>query len=779
MKSVVLSFAVLLIFMLPGYSQGQTMHSVSGSIVDKTSGQPLPGANVLITSPSFNAGVAAEPDGFFEIPDVPIGRYLIQVSFTGYDSYTDELLVIGGRFNPLKILLTESAVVLSEVTFNASRNDEHSAALHTISIEKALRIPANFFDPVRMATSYPSVVAANDQANSIIVKGNSPNSLSWRLNGIEIVNPNHLANAGTLSDKPVANGGGVNILSAQMLDKTNFYTGAFPTQFGNSVAGIFDMKLREGNKRQDLYTAQASVLGIDLSAEGPFTKRNNSSYLVNYRYSTVGLLSKMGVKFGDEDINFQDVSVNLTYDAKKGGSLSFFGFYGNSANTFKAKDEDERKEDKDKYNIDYTSYNYAVGLNYDKSIGQSGSLLIAAGYSSYSQERTSSLDRVNDFTEYQLMDDLFKHEKNLFSSHIRFSTKLKRASLTLGLMTNYQHDLIQSFVRFGFDQPNPFYLSRSLKGEPEGLLLQPYASLISRLSQWWSVEAGIRYVQFNYNNSTSVEPRLSIERKISDASSLNLAYRLTSQMQQPLTYIRDENRELGFTRSHHLELLFNHRIQQTLYLTSELFYQSLFDVPISRDPTSTFSVLNLYDEVPEEELVSRGTGKNYGLNITLEKSFLKNYYLLVGGSLYESKYTAADRIERDTRFNGKYTFTSTFGKEWKKESANRTISINSRLMYLGGMRESSIDVPLSLFRKSTAYDLSDPFSNRLEDYFRMDIRVSLRKDRPGYTRTLALDIQNVFNVKNEGYHYYDFTKGQIVTKFQLGIIPVLVYRIDF
>ncbi|HMR58767.1 MAG TPA: carboxypeptidase-like regulatory domain-containing protein, partial [Cyclobacteriaceae bacterium] len=242
---------------------------VTGNVMGKIQnawGAPLTGANVSVFQNSETpvAGVASDETGKYMLTLAP-GRYRFVISFTGYQSRESELLVIAGKHTSLNVTLEEGSTELEEVV--VSPEPVNGAALTSVSIEKTLRIPANFFDPVRMLTSYPGVVAANDQANSIIVKGYSPNYVLWRVEGLDVVNPNHLANAGTMGDKPTANGGGVSILSAQVLDRTDFRSGYLPAGYGNGLAGIMDMKLRTGATDKMQYTAQASLIGMDLAAE--------------------------------------------------------------------------------------------------------------------------------------------------------------------------------------------------------------------------------------------------------------------------------------------------------------------------------------------------------------------------------------------------------------------------------------------------------------------------------------------------------------------------------
>ncbi|HYC85464.1 MAG TPA: TonB-dependent receptor, partial [Chryseosolibacter sp.] len=298
---------ILCIVVITQVSAQKLTQAVTGRVTDRTTGAVLAGAGIKLSGATGEFTAVASEQGIFTV-SAPLGRYRLTVTFTGYQPVHDEVLLIAARQSVVNALLERGETVLETVEVQSATGVDEIPGLQSLSIEKTLRMPANFFDPVRVVTSYPAVVAANDQANAIIVRGNSPNSLAWRLNGLNIVNPNHLSNAGTLSDRPAANGGGVNIVSAQMLERTDFFFGAMPANYGNALAGIIDMQFRDGNRSDHNFTGQASLIGLDFAAEGPLTKSGNNSFLANYRYSTVGVLSAAGVDFGGERITFHDFS---------------------------------------------------------------------------------------------------------------------------------------------------------------------------------------------------------------------------------------------------------------------------------------------------------------------------------------------------------------------------------------------------------------------------------------------------------------------------------------
>ncbi|MCW5912161.1 MAG: TonB-dependent receptor [Cyclobacteriaceae bacterium] len=738
---------------------------VTGKVQD-ISGVALAGASIAAFQSSETpiTGAAADEAGRFSLQLAP-GRYKLVVSFTGFQSRESELLVIAGKSGNLSVILDEVPTELEEIV--VSPEPVSGTGLTSVSIEKTMRVPANFFDPVRMLTSYPGVVAANDQANSIIVKGYSPNHVLWRVEGLDIANPNHLANAGTMSDKPTANGGGVSILSAQVLDRTDFRSGYLPAGYGNGLAGIMDMKLRAGAADKTQYTVQASLIGLDLAAEGPINKERGSSFLVNYRYSTVGLLSSVGIDFGDESINFQDLTFHANMPHKAGGELSVFGFMGLSKNIFNAKPEEEWEEEKDRYDITFKGLTYGAGLiNHFKP----GTWTFVAGlsFSGQVQERDSRSITVPYPHIYREAYDSYNV---ILSGFIKANRKLGAyGNMETGVRLNHYQQYLKNETNA---QAYPDIFAPYVRGNVNGLLLQPYASWIKYFGTW-QVNAGLQYARFGFNNTDSWEPKLSIT-KAGKKNTIALSAGTTSQVQQVQNYLVTGSRGLGFTRSHQALAEWKTKLPGELKLTTSAFYHWIVDAPVVRD-APFYSTLNQWDGYTwNDTLVNKGKGRNYGVEASLEKRFYNNLYFILSGSRYEAKfYNGAAYL--NSRFNTKFTSSLLAGKEWNKK--NRSFGVHARVLYLGGLRQPLIDLALSQQVGTTIYQEQSGYL-RLPDYFRTDLRVSWRKNKPGYTRTLSIDIQNVTNRQNTAFTCFDSFLQRENTKYQLGIIPVLAYRVDF
>ncbi|MDH5399150.1 MAG: TonB-dependent receptor [Cyclobacteriaceae bacterium] len=737
--------------------------TIRGEVRDEVSGSPIAGAHITILN--SEAGASTDESGRFTIEEIALGRYMLQFSHASYEPLEREVLLEAGKEVILQVLLREAVIVLDEVEVanKSYMTSDRALSGRQITMEQTNRIPANFFDPVRVATSFPGVAGTNDQTNNLVIRGHSPNTMRWRLEGLNIVNPNHTSNAGTFSDKPVQAGGGVNILSGQMLGNTRFIPSPVSADGGNGFS-IFDLKFREGNNQKTEYTVQASLIGLDFAAEGPLGK---GSFLLNYRYSFVGIITGLGVDFGGESIAFQDIAFHVSRPLSR-GKVKFFGFWGQSKNNFTGpKDTLEWKMDKDRQDIFYRGNTGALGFTLDKNLDSRSSLQVAGALSGTLQTR--------DFTFYDpaiqpSFKGRYQQEHNLFSSRISFKRKLSAGSvLEIGS--------INDFIDTGL-------YDKDFSGESMGGLVswyvQPYLKYMRPLSSRALLEAGMRYAYLARNGSGSIEPRLAFWYDLTDQQTLGFGYALNSLMQTPQVYIsHPANSSLGFTRAHVLNFNYQAELTRSLKFNGDVYYQQAFDVPVSLDG-GHYSVLNTFDEFMPLELKNDGKGRNYGVEVFFENALKNGKYLLAGSALYDAEYLVNQQWEV-ARYNGRYNFNVTYGAEKQKDSngRHRVFNYNVRAMYLGGFNALPVDERLSELSAGTVYDYGAGYTQRMDNYFRMDLSLIWKRHKPGYTRVFSVDVQNLLNRANESYTYYDHQAGRVITARQLGIIPVVAYRLEF
>lgn len=762
--------------------QAQYTQQVRGTVTDQVIQQPLAGATVTITS--LGKSVITDATGNFRFTAVPVGIYRISVSFAGFkEGVAENIAVISGKETVLTISLEanirieEEAIVKVNSKKNKPLNEMSAVSARAFTVEETQKYAAAVNDPLRMATAYAGVQAADDGNNTIVIRGNSPTGLLWRMEGMDIPNPNHFGTPGS-------SGGGISILSSQLLSNSDFITAAFAAEYGNALSGVFDLKLRKGNNEKREYSLQAGVLGLNASLEGPFSKKYKGSYLINYRYSTLTLLSKLGVLEDNGVTNFQDLSYNIYLPTKKAGSFTLFGFGGLSDQVYKA-DADSTKWEKtyDRYSDNFFSNTGMTGITHTLVLGNKLNIKSGIGLS-----QTKIGDDVDytedDYSLTKMYYDKFTVNKKLFNSTLnyRFSNRLfLRAGI---IATGIQY----KFFRQSREHPNET-LKELLNTSGHTSTQQAFAQWQYKPTNSISLNAGVHYFRLSHNNTSSVEPRFSAKWTISNRSSVALGYGLHSQMQTLNVYFARDvkadgtfslpNKNLDLTKSRHYVFSWNYRLAKNFMAKAELYYQQLYNVPVSIYDTSSLSALNIQTEYIVDPLENTGRGRNYGIELSLERYLQNNFYLTLSNSIYQSKYTAKDGVERNTRFNGNYIVTLISGKDFVNERKAKTFGINIKTIYAGGLRTSPIDLTASRENGYTVFNDKEAFSLQNEAYFRADLRLSMKWNRKHVTSTLSLDFQNLTNRLNIYNQSYDEEENKIITNYQTGLIPILNYKIEF
>jgi hypothetical protein len=786
-KKVRLAFSFACLFLLLNFTAGaqSLTQTIRGKVIDRESQAPLFGASVAIVTADPVKGSVTDIEGNFKIEKVPVGRHTLKINYIGYlEQVMPEMLLGSGKELILTIGLSEDIRQMQEVVIKAQQekgrpqNEMATLSARSISVEETKRFAASLNDPARAALSYAGVGATDDMSNEIVVRGNSPKGVLWRIDGIEVPNPNHFGQEG-------ASGGPISMLSVNMLDNSDFFTGAFPAEYGNALSGIFDMKLRKGNNEKREYAFQAGVLGVDFAAEGPFKKGYKGSYLANYRYSTLAILNAIGLNIvGDNAPDFQDFSFKLNLPTEKTGTFAVWGVGGLSKDVEEAeKDPSKWVEKQDRFNDVFRSGMGTAGLSHTYFLNSHAYLeTVVSVQKNFNNYRYDSLN--TSLTPY-----LFYRES--------FGNSAARASVL------YNHKLTaQHTIRFGGIYSNlNFDMFSQGRNDEKALqtyvdnsggtgLGQVYGQWKYRLLDNVTLNTGLHFIRLGLNGNSSLEPRAGIRWNISSAQALGFGFGIHSRHESMAVYFGRQpladgtfsqaNKNLELAKARHYVISYDLMLREDLRFKAETYYQDLYNVAIATDPKSTFAALNTQDGLVADSLSSNGTGKNYGIELSLEKFFTNNYYFLVTSSLYNSKYTAADGIERNTRFNGNHILNILAGKEFKVgTNQNNLIGLNLKMVWAGGNRYTPIDLAKSNQEGKAVYIEPASFSRQAEDYYRADFRLSYRKNKPRSSYIVSLDIQNVTNRLNMYRQYYDPEKRDIVTSTQSGLIPVLNYRIEF
>ena len=780
-KSHLTVFLLLLTTQL--FSQNLTQ-TIRGIIIDKDSRRPLEAATIAIADDSVQQSVISKTDGSFVLLNVPVGRRRILCSFIGYDDYiTDNIIVNSSRELELVIEMEQLYKQQEAVMVKAKRNPKlpvnklSVVSTRSFGAEETNRYAASVNDPSRMAMSFPGVQPVRDARSDIIIRGNSAAGMLWRLEGIDIPNPNHFARKGS-------SGGGITIFSSNMLNNSDFSSGAFAAEYGDALSGVFDMRFRKGNNQKNQYSFGAGLIGIDFSAEGPIEK-GRSSFLVNYRYSTLGILNAIGFHLTGERENntFQDLAFNLNFPSKNNRSvINFWGIGGLSKEDYSEIEDPTEWDEYDDYAIyDFKTNMGAIGLGHSLQIGKKS--LLKTSLAVMNQKITFVDDTLNtQKIPYTINDELYKNSRFSIASY--FNTRLHPSLIwkTGIFITRANYVFNQSL----YDFDAAVFKSNIIDGDGSSWLLQPYTQLNWKFSKKFTLNAGLHFMYLALNKTNSAEPRLSLQYRVNANHVLSVAAGKHGRILPLGSYFYKApngsfpNMDLDIMRSNHYVAAWDWLMNKNWRLHIEGYLQHLSNIPIVNDPGRTFWLLNMQDGYANEALVSKGKGKNIGADITLEKFFSKGWFLLTGFSVFNSTYEPLNGESYNTQYNSTTSGNLTAGREWKWKK-NKTFTAGGKMIYNGGMPITPILASAPVNSRDPVLDESKPYSQHVPAYFRMDVRLALRKDNKKTSSILSLDIQNLLGIENTDALAYDYNPDTHQWEYNKlsGFVPVISYQLHF
>ena len=754
--------------------------SIRGSVTDQDTKIPLIGATVMVVGSDPIIGASTDIEGRFTLQNVPVGRHDIQLQYLGYEPKLVLQLDVGSAKEiVLQVEMQESTAKLEEVVVTAKKdpskpnNEMAVVSTRSFSLEQSERFAASMNDPGRMALSFAGVNLTNDITNEISIRGNSPKGLLWRLEGIEIPVPNHFNIEGIYA-------GNVSILSNNLLDKSDFSTGAFPAEYGNALSGVYDLRLRVGNDQKREYTVQVGFMGLEASAEGPFVKGKRASYLINYRYSTLGLFKAIGANLGgDLNTAFQDVNLKLNFPTTKLGVFSIFGVGGISDAGFDAERDSTKWKagwDQKRVEEDYRNHFLATGLNHRFIINEKNYVHTTLAYTQSGNNLKHSY-----LTDSLTLMDYWNYD--VYNRAIRLSTQF---NTKLNAKHNFRYGFNYTRLMFKLEDRWIDYWGDHYKADGQTDFYQLYAQHKFRINDNMTLLSGFHASYFHINRRFSIEPRLGFDWRFVPKHRLSLGVGMHSRQESLAFYfIQDENDQgyinkyLDFSRALHVVLGYDYQILRNLNLHAEAYYQYLYAIPV-RQRSNSYSSINDNDAYQKRQLVNTGLGTNYGLELTVEKAFAKNYYVLFTASLYNSTYRGSDNVWRNTRYNGNYITSLTAGKDFRVgKMGKHVVGINMKLFYAGGRRITPIDLDASIEEGKEVQQEDRKFEGRVGDYFRLDVKLRFKQNLRRVAWEVSLDIQNVTNRLNEIDRKYNPASQSIEAKTQQGLIPVLKFRVEF
>ena len=773
--------AVFAMLLFPSMMKAQTTQTVRGQVCDVASGEPMIGVSITVENGITMAAVS-DIDGNFVIENVPVGRHSVRASYVGYEPVVlKEQLVSSGKELVLTLRMRENISELGEVVVKPRVNKQlplnemAQVGARMFSVEEATRYAGGMADPARTASMFAGV-ATGGATNGISIHGNSPQMLQWRVEGVEVNNPNHFA------EITEAGGGIFTSLNGTVLANSDFLTGAMPAEFGNALSGAFDMKMRVGNNSKYEHAVQVGTLGVDFASEGPLGKGSKASYLVNYRYSFLEIAKKLhAINMENETLDYQDLSFKLNMPTTKAGTFAvwFTGLIDNYEN--KVPDVSEWETLWDMNDSWSRQRNCAGGLTHTYRFRSGGTLRSNVAF-------TGAYTRLQQNDYDQQLTKIPDMEGRNASWNIIVSTQHQHKFSSRYTMQNgFEHQHLDFHTWLDWVQTVGGPKFRVYESEGNTGLTRFYTNHKVALSRRLSTVAGVNVMWFNLNNQWLVEPRISVQYKTSPSSTISLAYALNSRKETTDTYFvtmdgKNPNKDLGLTRSHHISASFAQRLGENAMLKIEPYWQWLFDVPVEQG--TTYSILNHNMFFQDRALVNGGAGRNYGIDFTLERYLKDGLYGMLTATLFKSEFRDVQGVWHHSRHDRRYITNIVGGKEWMVGKSKKNVfGLNGRLTLMGGDRYTPIPEGITYEDIANRPDRSIPEIDDPEPY----------RAQKGMSVGYAFSVKYTINKHHTAHHFileflkmktfqgqtFDIRSHEIVDKFTSLSFPNIAYRVEF
>ncbi len=782
---------LLLIICSVKFIQAQELtQTIRGAVLDKQTQSTLPGVIVQILNTEKTTVTTTDENGKFRLDDIPLGRKQLKISLISYKEKTMTVVLSSGKETVLNIELEENAVQGQEVVITAeidktkTNNKMATVSSRIFSTEEANRYAGSRGDPARMAANFAGVSGSNDSRNDIIIRGNSPLGVLWRLNGLDIPNPNHFGNMGS-------SGGPISILNNNTLDNSDFMSGAFPADYGNATAGVFDLKMRSGNNEKHEFLGMVGFNGFELGAEGPFSKKKkNASYMINYRYSTLSIFKALGIDYGAGSAvpQYQDVTFKIDLPTKKAGKFIVWGVGGLS---YAELLQSQQSKDNNLFGFSardtyFRSNVGATGISHTYLLNSSSYIKTNIGASG--QYNFIKADRVDTSQKPIFIRPEYRNTSYTvrYSANTTYNKKFNaRNFINAGMYADvYNTSFTDSIDITGAG----FVTLRNYAGKSS--LMRLFVQWKHHFSEKLYLNTGLSYQYFTLNGSQAPEPRLGLKYEFNKKQALSFGAGLHSQVQPLYIYFsssnlgngitKETNRNLDFTKAFHAVVAYDVNLFNSVRVKTEVYYQYLYQIPV-RIRKDYFSAANIgadFTSPNVDSLQSAGTGENYGIELTLEKFYSKGYYFLATGSFFNSKYKGSDGVTRNTAFNSNYVVNLLAGKEFKIKEKH-IFALDMKLTYTGGKRYVPINLATSIATNSEVLNTAIAYNPQYDPYFRIDLKPSYKLNTKKFTHEISVDVQNITRHNNIFQQQYDLNTQTIKTDYQLKFFVIPQYRLTF
>lgn len=729
-------------------AESMVKNSVNGFIRDKSNGESLPSANVMIKE--LKIGTVTNVEGYFVLPDIPLGIYNVQVSLLGYKTEVFQVNTKESQSITRTIQMENEYVQEKEVVVTGDRLQEQKTIQTSYLVLKGpelSNIPSvGEADVFRALKVLPGVKAVSEISSGLFVRGGSADQNLILLDGTVVYNPSHLF-------------GFFSTFNNDAIKDVELMKGGYPAEYGGRLSSVLNVTNIDGDRVNTHGKGSVSLISTRLTGEGPIG--NGSWFLSGRRTYFDQLVRVAGLDTGKSALPlyyFYDANMKLNQDLGLNDKISIVGYFG--------KDIMNYKLGRGELTLDMNWGNTTISGKWTHLFSPTVFSNFNLTYSKYLAHTGVKISGIDYMQENSMQDISLKGDINFYPTN-------------------------DHLMKFGFwmSQYRITYLEQTGEGDKYEFFSKPSQISLYAQDEWnasplLKIQTGVRAEYQTLTHSTTIGPRFSARYYLKENLALKFATGVYYQYLNaipigeasgfspfdvwvPLDDKMKPSRSIDFVLGIETEPIEKHS------LTIEGYYKNYNNVLYwIGEPTRTKNI---------NELFYIGTGRAFGGELYFQRK--------IGALTGSISYTLAWTYRTFPELNSGKEFMPKFDRRHDLSVVgNYQLSENWKLGFVftystgqsftAGIARYAIQAPDGNFEHILPGDL---YNYRLPPYHRMDVSITKRTTFFGLKGSWYIQIYNIYNHKNVWFREFNTQKNptEVTDVTLLPIIPTFGIDFDF
>lgn len=311
------NFLFFLFFSASIHVSAQNKFTVSGIVKDKQTGELLSGASVKLEE--SNIAAVTNAYGFYSITATQ-NNYTISFNYAGYQINAQKInldqniqLII--ELQPMSNLLTEVIVSTKKKNENISKP---LMGVEKLSLKEINQLPVLLGekDVLKSIQLLPGIKSAGEGNSGFYVRGGGADQNLILLDEAPVYNASHLL-------------GFFSTFNSDAIKDVTLYKGGMPAQYGGRLSSVVDIKMKDGNIKDNEVSGGIGLISSRINIEGPIVK-DNGSFIISGRRTYADMFLKLSpdTVMRGNTIYFYDLNAKANYKLGKKDRLFLSGYFG-------------------------------------------------------------------------------------------------------------------------------------------------------------------------------------------------------------------------------------------------------------------------------------------------------------------------------------------------------------------------------------------------------------------------------------------------------------------